>query len=214
MAEDRIEFLASGSSSGEKPADRDRLEMIRAILADEAVWAEPPPEVGDALIAAVTAETGPIQLREGRGRNRWAWAGAGIAAAALVALVVGLAGLFTDEPGEIVIAVEGTELETTAAGQATLRPTGDGWWIGLEVTDLTPAPRGTYYEGWVWSDQGDGVSIGTFHLRGEGRNVVLWSGVDPADYPMIWVTLEDEDGDPAASDRIVMRGRIPEDQLP
>jgi hypothetical protein len=34
--------------------------------------------------------------------------------------------------------------------------------------------------------------------------------VDPADYPAIWVTLETEDGDPAASDRIVMWGR-PED---
>jgi hypothetical protein len=37
--------------------------------------------------------------------------------------------------------------------------------------------------------------------------VVLWSGVDPEDYPAIWVTLEDEDGDPTASDRVVMKGR-------
>ena len=214
MAEDRIEFLASGSSSGEKPADRERLEMIRAILSDEAVWAEPPPEVGDALIEAVAAEAGPLQPREARGRSRWAWVGAGVTAAAVLALVVGVTGLFTDQPGEIVVAVEGTELEETAFGEATLRPTGDGWWIGLEVTDLTPAPQGTYYEGWVWSDEGDGVSIGTFHLRGEGKNVVLWSGVNPADYPMIWVTLEDEDGDPTASDRIVMRGRIADEQLP
>lgn len=213
MAEDRIEFLASGSTHGEKPADHERLEMIRAILADEAVWAEPPPEVGDSLIEVVAAEAGPIRPREGMTRRRWAWGAVGIAAAVL-ALVVGVTGLLTDEPGEIVVAVEGTELETTAAGQATMRPTGDGWWIGLEVTDLTPAPEGTYYEGWVWSDEGDGVSIGTFHLRGEGKSVVLWSGVDPADYPMIWVTLEDEDGDPNASDRIVMRGRIADEQLP
>lgn len=213
MAEDRIEFLASGSSSGERPVDHERLEMIRAILADEAVWSEPPPEVGDALIEAISGQAVETAASQSPARRRWPWAAA-VAAAAVLALVFGLSGLFSGEPGEIVVAVEGTELEAGAAGEATLRPTGDGWWIGLQVSDLTPAPVGTYYEGWVWSDDGDGVSIGTFHLRGGGENVVLWSGVDPAAYPMIWVTLEDEDGDPAASDRIVMRGRIPDDQLP
>jgi hypothetical protein len=51
------------------------------------------------------------------------------------------------------------------------------------------------------------VSIGTFHLRGDPEPIVLWSGVDPASYPAIWVTLEDEDGDPSASESVVMRGR-------
>lgn len=213
MAEDRIEFLASGSASGEKPADQERLELIRAILSDEAVWSEAPPEVGDALIAAISGQARPADSSRRHARRRWLWAAA-VAAAAVLALVVGLGGVFSGDPGEIVVAIQGTELEATAAGQATLRPTGDGWWIGLQVSDLTPAPEGTYYEGWVWSDEGEGVSIGTFHFRGEGDSVVLWSGVDPAGYPMIWVTLETEDGDPAASDRIVLRGRIPDDQLP
>jgi hypothetical protein len=35
--------------------------------------------------------------------------------------------------------------------------------------------------------------------------------VDPAAYPSLWVTLETEDGDPAASERVVMRGRAPID---
>ncbi len=212
MAEDRIEFLASGSTSGEKPADHERLEMIRAILDDESVWSEPPHDVGDAIIEAISQEAGPGRLSQNPSRSRWQWAAA-FAAAAALALVVGLTGVLTGEPDEIVVAMEGTELEAAAAGEATLRPTGDGWWIGLQVSDLPPATEGTYYEGWVWSDEGDGVSIGTFHLRGEGESVVLWSGVDPANYPMVWVTLEDEDGDPSASDRIVMRGRIPDDQL-
>jgi hypothetical protein len=37
---------------------------------------------------------------------------------------------------------------------------------------------------------------------------VLWSGVDVADYPAIWVTLEDEGAGPEASDRIMMKGRV------
>jgi hypothetical protein len=60
----------------------------------------------------------------------------------------------------------------------------------------------------MWNDEGEGVSIGTFHLRGGEEPVILWSGVDPADYPAIWVTREPEDGDPGASDQVVMRGRI------
>lgn len=212
MAEDRIEFLASGSESGEKPADHDRLELIRAILDDEAVWSEPPHEVGDALIEAIAREAEPGRPNPRSTVERWPWAAA-VAVAAGLALFIGLTVVTTD-PDEIVVAMEGTELEAAAAGEATLRPTGDGWWIGLEVSDLPPAGEGTYYEGWVWSDDGDGVSIGTFHLRGEGANVVLWSGVDPTNYPMVWVTLEDEDGDPSASDRIVMRGRITDDQMP
>jgi hypothetical protein len=90
-----------------------------------------------------------------------------------------------------------------------VRSTDAGWWIRLDVTGLSPAPQGKYYEGWVWSDDDDGVSIGTFHLRGGDAPVVLWSGVPLADYPSIWVTLEDEEGGPEASDLVVLTGRLP-----
>jgi hypothetical protein len=101
----------------------------------------------------------------------------------------------------------GTQLQPDAAGEAEIEATDAGWFIKLDLENLPAADEGTYYEGWVWSDDGDGVSIGTFHLRGGDHSVTLWSGVDPADYPAIWVTLEDEDGDPSASDRVVLRGR-------
>jgi hypothetical protein len=91
-----------------------------------------------------------------------------------------------------------------------VRSTEAGWWIHLDVTGLPPAPEGQYYEGWVWSDEGEGVSIGTFHLRGGDAPVVLWSGVPLAEYPSIWVTLENEDEGPEASELVVMTGRIPD----
>jgi len=130
------------------------------------------------------------------------------AAAAVVIAVIGLFAALDGETEEIVMAVEGTELEAEASGRATLVPTGDGWSIRLEVNDLPAAEPGSYYEGWMWNDEGQGVSIGTFHLRGGGETVILWSGVSPDDYPSIWVTHEDEDGDPSASDRVVLRGRL------
>lgn len=206
MSDDRPEYLASGS--GEKPEDHERLDMIRSILADEALWSEPPPEVGRTIIEAVGDSSTDTERRAADQSRRIRWLGG--AAAAILVLVVGFLAFFNEEPAEIGIAMAGTELETEASGQATLRPTGDGWWIRLEVKDLPAALPGTYYEGWMWSDDGDGVSIGTFHLRGGGEEVTLWSGVDPTSYPSIWVTLEDEDGDPAASERVVMRGRAPD----
>jgi hypothetical protein len=210
MTDNHSEYLASGS--GEKPADHERLDMIRAILADEATWLEPPPEVGDAVIASIAASSEPRYLSDA-GMSRRSKLLAGMAAAAVVLIVaVGLSFALDGEPGEIVMAVEGTELEAGASGEATLVPTGDGWSIQLEVSDLPAAESGTYYEGWMWNDEGEGVSIGTFHLRGGGEMVILWSGVSPDDYPSIWVTHEDEDGDPSASDRVVLRGRLPDQQ--
>ncbi len=108
---------------------------------------------------------------------------------------------------ETVVAINGTDLAPDATGKATLRPTSSGWYIRLEVSGLPAAPEGTYYEGWVWSEE-EGVSIGTFHLHGGAEPVVLWSGVDVAEYPAIWVTLQDEGAGAEASDRIMMKGRI------
>ena len=131
---------------------------------------------------------------------------AAAAVAAITLLVVGIIAAY--EPAvETVVAINGTDLAPSAAGIATLRPTPSGWYIRLDVSGLPAAPEGSYYEGWVWSED-EGVSIGTFHLRDGSEPVVLWSGVDVAEYPAIWVTLQDEGAGPEASDRIVMKGRI------
>jgi hypothetical protein len=208
MSDERAAYLASGS--GPEPDDRERLDLIREILGQDATWSEPPPEVADRLLAAIGAERkngGPRKAPAGR---RWLLPAAALAAAAVVVAVLGLLGVFST-PEQTIVPIAGTELEPDATGQAAIRAADAGWWIRLEVNDLPPAEEGTYYEGWVWNDDGAGVSIGTFHLRGGEQSVVLWSGVNPENYPAIWVTLEDEDGDPAASEHVVMRGQ-PEDR--
>lgn len=203
MTEDRAEYLASGQ--GPRPVDGDRLDLVRDVLSRETTWAEPPPEVADRVFAAIRSQT-PTEEKI-PSRSRWSGVVAAVLGVAAIATVVaGVAGVFSPAE-EQVIAMEGTELQPAASGEAAIRATDAGWWIRLDITDLPPADAGTYYEGWVWNDEGEGVSIGTFHLRGEDGSVTMWSGVDPADYPAIWVTLEDEDGDPSASERIVMWGR-------
>lgn len=205
MSDERVEFLES--KSGSPSAGRERLELIREILTREATWSEPPPQVADRLLAAIGAGRHLATVQQAPSPPRWGWAAAAVlGAVALVLAVLGVAGVFTP-PEEQVVAISGTELEPGASGEAAIRPAAAGWWIRLEIEDLPAAGPGTYYEGWVWNDDGQGVSIGTFHMRGDTGSVVLWSGVDPVDYPAIWVTLEDEDGDPSASDRIVMWGR-------
>lgn len=198
MNDERASYLEAGS--GAEPPDRERLDQLRDILGNEAVWSQPPPEVGRLVADGIAAGARPHI------RPRPAWLGVAVVLAAVVlAVAAAAAGLFADTD-ETVVAMSGTELEAGARGEAAIRTTGAGWWIRLDVDGLPPAPEGAYYEGWMWNDSGDGVSIGTFHLRSDREPVILWSGVDPVNYPSVWITLEPEDGNPSASDRVVMRG--------
>jgi hypothetical protein len=210
MASDdsRARYLASGQ--GETPSDAERLDLIGGLLAGRPTWAEPPPHVLDGVLAVVGGER---VREEAKAPTRRSWpvvAGVMGTAAALIALVIASVSVI-ESRATSVLALTGTELQAGASGTATVRPTGSGWWIRLDVAGLTPAPEGTYYEGWVWSDDGEGVSIGTFHLRGEEGPIILWSGVEMTDYPSLWVTLEEEDGAAAASDQLVLQGRLPGD---
>ena len=202
----RAQYLASGATAGGE--GHERLDLIRDVLSTDATWAEPPPQVADGLLAALAVEAipGPGMNQQRSGRWALVLVGAG-GLVAIAALVLGTVNVIQDE-GDNVVAMSGTELEAAALGEAEFGPNEAGWWIRLDVTGLPPAPEGSYYEGWVWSDEGEGVSIGTFHLRGEDMPIVLWSGVPLADYPSIWVTLEREDDGPEASELIVMKGRI------
>jgi Anti-sigma-K factor rskA len=202
MSDERPSYLETGA--GTEPHDVERLERVRGILARPETWAEPPQEVAQSVLAAINGETSGDSGRTSAARR---WAIGGVAAAAAVIAVV--VGVVVTRPSSVIVEMDGTELAAQASGEAVLRNVEAGWWIRLDVSGLPATGPDQYYEGWLWSDEGDGVSVGTFHLRGGDGPVTLWSGVDPAGYPSLWVTLEDEDGDPAASSRVMMRGRTP-----
>ncbi|MEX2651379.1 MAG: anti-sigma factor [Acidimicrobiia bacterium] len=203
----RPQYLATGS--GERPADQEQLDLIRGVLAESSTWEEPPEGVVDGLLATIAREGHPPVGETATKRQRPTWLLAAGAVAAIVLLVIGVVSVFDEPIAETVVAMTGTDLAPAAAGVASLRPTPSGWYIRLDVSGLPAAPEGTYYQGWVWSDD-EGVSIGTFHLRDGDDAVVLWSGVDVAEYPAISVTLEDEGAGPEASERIMMKGRFEE----
>jgi hypothetical protein len=140
--------------------------------------------------------------------RRWAV----LAAAAALVVVAGAVGLVVGRgddgggrPEGEEFAIAGTPLAPEASAVATVDPKGAGVAIVLEVEGLAAAAPGTYYEAWVAGD-GGAVPAGTFHMRGGDGWIYLWSGVDPAEYPILNVTLEREGG--GGSGEVVMTGPI------
>lgn len=186
-----------------------RLAAARDALGDPVTWESPPSSVAEGILTEIRAETSPFP--ESRGQTATPWRRLLAAAAGMAALVAVLVVTWpTGDDATVVLA--GTELMPQATGTAVLEQKDAGWQIRLDVADLPPAEEGYYYEGWVWSDEGEGVSIGTFHLRSGSSQLTLWAGVDVAEYPSIWISRQPEGGGPAVSDEILMRGRIDPDR--
>ena len=180
------------------PAERAEIERVNDVLADPAVWAEPPPYLQEAVVAAIAEEAGA-----GR-RRRFRLAVAGIAAAVMLAVGIGV-GLYLnrEQPVEFAATLSGTELSPDASGDVTLTKTPSGWDIRLHATGLPRREDGEFYQAWLKNDAGLLVPIGSFN---DGRDVTLWSGVGPADFPTLTITQEVADGDQASSGLVVLIG--------
>lgn len=184
-------------------------EAARGVLGDSATWAEPPDGVVDAVLASIRAAAPAPSALAARSPS-WRPLVAATAAMAAVVLFIAFTGGTHGPAGHTtVVAAQGSDLAPDLMGTVSIRPTGSGWWIQLEVVDLPPAPAGAYYEGWVWSG-GEGVSVGTFHMRGEPGPVILWSGVDLQDYPLLTVTLQQEGEGAEPSGQTMMQAEFPQ----
>ena len=182
------------------PAERAEIERVQHVFADPAVWMEPPLHLQEAVVAAIADEAGAVRRRR---RVRFALAGAAAAVLLAVGVTVG-AQLNRTERIEFTASLEGTELAPNATGDVTLTKTTSGWDIRLHANGLARRDGGEFYEAWLKDDAGVLVPIGTFN---DGRDVTLWSGVGPADFPTLTVTLEVADGDQASSGRVVLTGQ-------
>lgn len=174
---------------------------VEDVLRQGAVWAEPPEDLERRVLAAVGGNR-VVPLLAARRRRVLVLLGA----AAAAALVAGF--LFTRSPAPAGFEIAGTPLAARAHAGVELADTPSGVELTLDVTGLEPAPDGSYYEGWVTGRRG-WVSIGTFHLRRGSDDVVLWSGVELADYPRVVVTIQTEGGGAKSSGRVVLQGDVP-----
>ena len=168
---------------------------------------------------AAEGDSGPTPTHTRRRRVRRPWlrrvAVAGAAAMALAAAVLAGTQLADDgPPGTVEV-----EATLTAPGggdrQATavVRETGIGRVVSFNSASLPILPKGDYYALWFVgpgdSEQSPNrISAGTFHPDPDGGSRVRFAAaVDPAKYPVLAVTVEKGDGDPAPTLPDVLRSR-------
>jgi hypothetical protein len=185
------------------PAERAEIERVHGVLADPAVWAEPPLDLQERVVDAIAEEAGAGRRRR---RIRYSLVAAAAAVVVAVGLTVGVQ-VTRDEPAQFAASLTGTRLAPDAAGNVTLTKTRSGWKIELHATGLPRRTNGNFYEAWLKSDAGSLVPIGTFN---EGTDVTLWSGVRPSTFPTLTVTKEVADGNQASSGQVVLTGHANE----
>lgn len=171
-------------------AERSGLDAIAAGLDDELLWAEPPAELADEVVAIIG--------RHGAESVRRRWLRrilpATTVAAMALAAVAGWALLRGPSP----------DWEVTMQGVAPGIPdaivlgwsTATGTRVVIDASGVGAAAPGHAYELWFSSGPVH-VSAGTFTSLAEP--VQLTVGVARRDYPRLWVTLEPIDEDPTPS---------------
>jgi anti-sigma-K factor RskA len=121
-------------------------------------------------------------------------------------LIVAAAGLLVGggDDREIVAEVALERLEDVGSGRATLVREADGSLrLRLVESGLPPADD-AYYEVWLIApDITRMVSLGPLH---PGGDYVVPRGIDPAEYPIVDISVEPVDGEPTHSGRSVLRG--------
>ena len=181
------------------PAERAEIERVHGVLADPAVWAEPPLDLQERVVAAIAEEAGAGPRRR---RIRYALMAVAAAVVLAVGVTVGLQAT-RDEPVQFTASLSGTRLEPDAAANVTMTKTHSGWKIELHATGLPRRSDGEFYEAWLKSDAGLLVPVGTFN---EGADVTLWSGMGPSRFPTLTITKEVADGNQASSGQVVLIG--------
>jgi hypothetical protein len=176
------------------------------------MWEEPDQHLEDTVVAAVAgaaplaghAAGGESARRARRRRPVVVWA-AGAAAAAVIAIGIGIG--VTSGSGThattFSAALSGTPLAPGASGEATLTQTTAGWQITLHVSGLPRLDNGRFYQAWLKNRAGILVPVGTFNQSGD---ITLWSGVAPTQFPVITVTRQQANGNPASSGQRVLAG--------
>jgi anti-sigma-K factor RskA len=185
------------------PRCRGELERSRrahALLQATADLA-PPPELKDRVLAQARGE---IPARSG---GRWFWASAAAALLVVAVLGAGLLWAITDDSSSGV-PLSATALAPEAGGEVRVDEVGENFRVELEVWGMPELEENEYYEMWYYAEEDGGrISCGTFRVGPEGRTTVnLTAPASARNYPEIEITREADDGDPEASDEVVLEG--------
>ena len=184
--------------------------QLRALGPEEWELAAPPP-----LRATVAEQQAPVERRRARRRGRFAPGlvlRPALAAAAVLALVVlgtALGALIAGGDGspragrEVALAAVG-DGPRGAHADARLRSTT----MRLTVSGLPRVGAGGFYEVWMMRDAKHLVALGSFRVGADGRaRVDLPVTASPRRFPVLDISREPADGDPAHSGHSVLRSR-------
>jgi hypothetical protein len=203
------EHAALAGTPDRPEPDGDGVGALARELGTATTWADPPAGLRDLILTRVRTDTvataaepspaaAPSWLAGLRARwRRLAWAVPATVVAAALFTVGVLAvdrALQPDEPPSEAYAIAVSQLAPQASGEVRVSATPSGFSIVVDVEGLPAAAPGSYYAAWLRGPEGI-VPLGSFHMRGTGTPVRLWSGVPPDRYPDLVVTLQAE-GDP------------------
>ena len=186
----------------------DELHELRALVEraapDEVVWEPPPPELWEGIRIA-TGQSARGRRRTERRRGRWATL-AGLAAAAIA--IIAVAALVSTRGGSDQVISTGALASPTGgsgSGEAELVDHDGAVRLRLHTAGVDPASGG-YLEVWLIDPSISRlVSLGP--VRADGVYDVP-AGVDPHAYPVVDVSAEAVDGNPAHSGVSVLRGEL------
>jgi hypothetical protein len=208
--EERMAMLAGRPLDALDDDELAQVESWTRLLADEATWVEPAPDLEDLVVASISAAPRPAPGWASTSRRTTSWVRpllAGLAAAAAIVFAVFLLSHRGDKEATFATSeLTGTELATSATGRTVIYKDTSGFRIELRARHLPRLDDGRFYQAWLKGPKGT-VPIGTFS-EGRGDWVTLWSGVSPVDYPMVTVTIEEPDGNQASSGHRVLSGDV------
>jgi len=208
--EERMAMLAGRPLDALDADERAQVESWTQLLADDATWVEPAPDLEDLVVASIAAAPRPTTGWASTSRRTTSWVRpllAGLAAAAAIVFAVFLLSHRGDKEASFAAGeLAGTELATSATGRTVVYKDTSGFRIELRAHHLPRLDDGRFYQAWLKGPTGT-VPVGTFS-EGRGDWVTLWSGVSPVDYPMLTVTIEEPDGNQASSGHKVLSGNL------
>jgi hypothetical protein len=190
-------------------------EGIRAQLTMEAP-AEALPAEAAPVQTAVAPPARPADVpprrrggRSTRSRRRWVAALSGAAVVAIAVVVSAVLVLRPTAQVEAQATLAGLPAWSTSSGTATMERHADGTTV-LEVALDSPAVRSSgsdYREVWLMSsDLTKSISVGL--LDGDSGTFVMPPNIAAADYPVVDISQQPLNGDPAHSGDSIVRGTL------